>query len=305
MYSNPETTTFSNSTEDDVYTSADVSSITNGMVAINMSSIPNTESQSQRDRQQRSMFQVNEPQPHVVPLGQPYIGMNQFHQSPLNFELQRVLQSSGFTPPSSYASGSAYMMSGNNVYPNMYFPQQYTVGGYAYNPPYVSGYLPTSPVHMPFEINASPTYISQGQSQPAGVNLPHMNKFYGHPGLPVQPPFAQGFQLSTRGDDQMQKQQSLGIMGHSNLNFGSPANMGILQFPTTSYASPPVPGSPIGRPTFPSGRNGMRPYSGWQAHSGNQVFKDPKTYSFLEELKSGKGRRLELSDIFGHIVEFW
>ncbi|GKA85391.1 pumilio homolog 5-like protein [Tanacetum coccineum] len=40
------------------------------------------------------------------------------------------------------------------------------------------------------------------------------------------------------------------------------------------------------------------------AHSGSQGFKDPKTYSFLEELKSGKGRRLELSDIFGHNVEF-
>ncbi|EPS59544.1 hypothetical protein M569_15260, partial [Genlisea aurea] len=30
----------------------------------------------------------------------------------------------------------------------------------------------------------------------------------------------------------------------------------------------------------------------------------PNSYSYLEELKSGKGQRLELSDIMGHIIEF-
>lgn len=281
---NPDRSSISHS-EDDVSTSADVSSITNRMIAMNMSSLPNIESQSQRDQQQRSMFF----HPQIVSQGQTYIGMNQFLQSPSSFEAQRVLQS---TP---YASGSPYLMSGNPVYPNMYYPQQYTVGGYAFNPPYVSGYLPTTPVQMPFD-------QSQSQSQ-------HFNKFYGHPGLQIQPPFGESLQLSTRVDDPILKQQHLGIMGHNNMNsrrldstnpyyFGSPTtHTGILQFPpTTPYASPPVPGSPIGGVRLQ--RNGMR------AYGGNQVFKDPKTYSFLEELKSGKGRRLELSDIFGHIVEF-
>jgi pumilio RNA-binding family len=31
---------------------------------------------------------------------------------------------------------------------------------------------------------------------------------------------------------------------------------------------------------------------------------DPKIVNFLAELKSGKGRRFELSDIIEHIVEF-
>ncbi|KAI3772155.1 hypothetical protein L6452_03332 [Arctium lappa] len=285
--------------EDDVSTSADVSGITNGIVAIDVS-------ENQREQQQRSVFQVHGLHPQIVSQGQTYIGMNQFLQNPSNFssEVQRA-------PP--YASGSAYMMSGNHVYPNMvpsgYFPQQY-VGGYAYNPtsisPYVTGYLPTSPASMHFDINGSPSFI--GQNQTPGVNLQHFNKFYGHLGLPIQPPFAESFQLSTHRDDQIQKHQSLGIMGHSSLNFGSPTNMGILQFPTSTFASPPMPGSPIGGVSFPGGRNGIRPpsspYAGWQSHSGHQVFRDPKTYSFLEELKSGKGRRLELCDIFGHIVEF-
>nr|XP_043620566.1 pumilio homolog 5-like [Erigeron canadensis]XP_043620567.1 pumilio homolog 5-like [Erigeron canadensis] len=301
LYTNPDRSPIGNS-ENDVSTSAitdvDITSIANGMAAINMSSIPNTESQGQTYRQQRSMLQINIPPPQLVSQGQTFIGMNQFHQSPSNFEVQRVLQSSP------YASSSAYMMPGNHVYQNMYFPQQYAVGGYPFNPPYVSGYLPTPPVHMPFDINASPTYVGQGQSQTSMQNL---NKFYTHPGLPFQPPFAESLQLPTHGDDHIQKQQTFGVMGHSNLHprridstnpyyYGSPTHTGILQFPTTAYASPPVPRSPIGGVSLH--RNGMRPYG------GNQVFKDPKAYSFLEELKSGKGRRLELSDILGNIVEF-
>lgn len=278
------------------------------MVAVSISTIPNTESQSrsQRDQQLRSMLQVNVTHPEIVSQGQTYTWMNQF-QTPSNFssEVHQALQSSGLTPPT-YASGSAYMMSPNHVYTNMYFPQQYTpqqytVGGYAFNPPYMSGYLHTGPIHMPFDIHPSPSYISQGQSQ-------HLNKFYGHPGLPIQPSFAESLQLSTHGQDPTQKLQPLQDVGHGNLNprridtanpyyLGSQTNMGILQFPNTTYASPPVPGSPIGGASFQ--RTGMRSYG------GNQVFKNPKTYSFLEELKSGKGRRLELSDIFGHIVEFW
>ncbi|KAI7747072.1 hypothetical protein M8C21_002508 [Ambrosia artemisiifolia] len=310
LYLNPANAVISNPPEDDISTSEDVSSIANRIAAINMSSIPSTESQSQRDRQQRSMFQASVQHPQIVPQGQTYVGMNQFLQPPSNFssEVQQVLPSPGYTPQYAssssgytpqYASSSAYMMSANHVYPNIYFPQQYTVGGYAYNPPYVSGYLPTDPVHTP-DNYPSPSYIGQSQSQ-------DLNRFYGHPGLPIQPPYAESMRLSTRGDDLVQKHQTLGIMGHGNLNpgridttspyyFGAPNNMGILQFPNTTYASPSVPGSPIGGISYQ--RNGIRSYG------GNQVFRDPKTYSFLEELKSGKGRRIELSDIFGHIVEF-
>ncbi|KAL8208647.1 hypothetical protein R6Q57_008059 [Mikania cordata] len=302
LYSNPTTAAISNSSEDDAITSADVSSITNDMVAINMSSFPNTESQSQQGQRQRSMLQVNGLRPQIVTQGQTYIGMNQLLLTPSSFssEVQRALHSSGLPP--TYASSSAYMMSANPVYTNMYFPQQYTVGGYAFNPPYVSGYLHAGSIHMPFDIHPSPSYISQHQGQSQ-----HLNKFYVHPGLPIQPPFAESLQLSTHGDDPIQKQQPLGNVGNGNLNprtldtstpyyLGTPTNMGILQFPNISYASPPVPGSPVGGVSFQ--RNGMRSYG------GNQDFKDPKMYSFLEELKSGKGRRLELSYIFGHIVEF-
>ncbi|KAK9269332.1 hypothetical protein L1049_001103 [Liquidambar formosana] len=104
-----------------------------------------------------------------------------------------------------------------------------------------------------------------------------------------------------------------GIM--SNNYFGSPTNMGILmQFPTSPLASPVFPGSPVSGTSLPGARSELRfppdsgrnagIYSGWQGQRGFQSFDDPKAYSFLEELKSGKVRRFELSDISGHIVEF-
>ncbi|XP_030477659.1 pumilio homolog 6, chloroplastic [Cannabis sativa] len=97
--------------------------------------------------------------------------------------------------------------------------------------------------------------------------------------------------------------------------FGNTSNVGVLMhYPTSPLPSPVLPGSPGGgnglsrgraETRFPpgTGRNaGM--YSGWPGQRGFEIFDDPKMYNFLEELKSGKGRRFELSDIIGHIVEF-
>ncbi|KAG6705805.1 hypothetical protein I3843_07G191400 [Carya illinoinensis] len=97
--------------------------------------------------------------------------------------------------------------------------------------------------------------------------------------------------------------------------YGSPPNMGFLmQYPNSPLASPVLPGSPVGGTGVPGGRNEMRfalssgrnagLYPGWQGPRGFESFDDSKIYNFLEELKSGKGRRFELSDIVGHIVEF-
>ncbi|KAF9612454.1 hypothetical protein IFM89_000202 [Coptis chinensis] len=103
--------------------------------------------------------------------------------------------------------------------------------------------------------------------------------------------------------------------GITNLNYlGSPPSMGVLmQLPTSPLASPVVPGSPIGGMGPAGRRNDLRfppssrnsgTYNIWQGQRGNDRFEDPKTFSFLEELKSSKARRFELSDIAGRIVEF-
>ncbi|XP_058113538.1 pumilio homolog 5 isoform X2 [Magnolia sinica] len=97
--------------------------------------------------------------------------------------------------------------------------------------------------------------------------------------------------------------------------YGSPPSLGILmQYPTSPLQSPVLPGSPMsgmspGRKNenfrFPLGSNrNVGAYSGWQAQRGSEKFDDPKPFSFLEELKSSKARRFELSDIAGRIVEF-
>lgn len=92
---------------------------------------------------------------------------------------------------------------------------------------------------------------------------------------------------------------------------GSPRDTGHLQFPSTAVASPVFPGSPVGGTNYFSGANQLRfsPHlarssgmtSGWPGHRGPD---GTKSMSFLEELKSGKGRKLELPDIVGHIIEF-
>ncbi|XVF69954.1 hypothetical protein PTKIN_Ptkin11bG0122400 [Pterospermum kingtungense] len=92
---------------------------------------------------------------------------------------------------------------------------------------------------------------------------------------------------------------------------GNPQNMGLLmQYPSASLASPVMPGSQATGTGVPVGKNEIRfaagsgIYSGWQGQRGFESSADPKIYNYLEELKSGKGRRFELSDIVGHIVEF-
>lgn len=91
---------------------------------------------------------------------------------------------------------------------------------------------------------------------------------------------------------------------------GNPPNMGMfMPYPSSPLASPTLRGSPVVG-TGLGGRNEMRfspgsnRYSGWQGQRGFESYNDPKICNFLEELKSGKGRRFELSDITGHIVEF-
>ncbi|WOK94999.1 hypothetical protein Cni_G03704 [Canna indica] len=98
--------------------------------------------------------------------------------------------------------------------------------------------------------------------------------------------------------------------------YGSPTNIGVLmQFPTSPVSSPVFQGSPVAGTSF-SGRksdNTKFPFgserhagslSGWQSQRGREKVDDPKSYSFLEELKSNKARRYELSDIAGRVVEF-
>ncbi|KAK9097540.1 hypothetical protein Sjap_023037 [Stephania japonica] len=121
-------------------------------------------------------------------------------------------------------------------------------------------------------------------------------------------------------DQKSQYQRSVGLNipnvrkgGITSPNYyGSPPNVNLLmQFPTSPLSSPIIPASPVGGLT-PAGRrndmrfppNPMKNTGVWQGTRGTDRFEDPKTYSFLDELKSSKARKFELSDIGGRIVEF-
>ncbi|KAK6941178.1 Pumilio RNA-binding repeat [Dillenia turbinata] len=378
---------------------SDLTSLKSEMRALKLSSSPtsgNYKSQEQWQhmhhsnllpqqvrQQQTNNFQVQAAQSHMTSQGVNNVyGVGEhFPQGPFKFstaEMPPVLQTSGFTPPL-YAT-AAYMSSTNPYYPNLQAPglfsPQYGVSGYTLNStvltPLVAGYPHHGAIPFAFDGTAGPSFdarspgVSAGGSITQGVEMQHLNKFYGQLGFAMQPsypdplymqylqqpygdtynasgPFdpplpsrtgvigSQGCAFEQKGssfatNSADQKPQHSRSGGISNLNprrggiggpgyVGSPANMGILmQFPTSPLASPVLPGSPVGGVSLPAGRSDMRfspgfgrhtgAYSGWQGQRGFERFDDSKTYSFLEELKSGKGRRFELSDISGHIVEF-
>ena len=123
-------------------------------------------------------------------------------------------------------------------------------------------------------------------------------------------------------DDKKLHNQKTGANLNSNRDglihpgyFGHPSNLGFVpQYPSSPLCRPVLSGYPESSPGLLGGRNEMKRspasgrngglLSGWQGQRAFDSAHDPKIAIFLEELKSGKGRRFELSDIIGHIVEF-
>ncbi|GAB4838266.1 hypothetical protein Ancab_027795 [Ancistrocladus abbreviatus] len=177
-----------------------------------------------------------------------------------------------------------------------------------------------------------------GGSSTNVIDMQHLNKYYGQfgvvhpsyadPRLQLHQSFADFYNVSGQDDPMALRDGVIGPQGTGgpiNLNqrrggvtspnyFGSSANLGaFMHIPSSSLGSPVVPTSLIGGDSFPGGRNDLtfspnsgrsaRFYTGWPTQRAFESLNYLKTYSFLEELKSGKGRRFELSDIAGHVVE--
>lgn len=304
--------------------------------------------QNQARQQQTNVFQVQSTQNQNFSHGISH------SSSKFSSEAQPLLQSSGFTPPLFTTAAAYMMASANPFYSSLHPPSplyspQYNAGGYAFNPtvlpPFVPGYPPHCTIPLAFDgNNAGPSY----GPRTSGVDVQQLTKFYNQPGYGMQPsfndplycqyfqqPFGDGFSGSSQyGPLVSQKvptvaagsadQRNGGFTSNLNPRRGAnsgPSNMGsqtnmvnLVQFPSSPLATPVLPGSPVGGPSFAGIRTEMRflprsgrnvgVYSGWKDQRGIEKFDEPKTYSFLEELKSGKGRRFELSDIAGHVVEF-
>ncbi|KAL8509694.1 hypothetical protein ACS0TY_016781 [Phlomoides rotata] len=267
-----------------------------------------------------------------------YGSLNQFHRGSSSVsmaEIQPVLLSSGFTPPLYFYP---------NLQPQGFFSPQYSMGGYTFNSAVHPSYLPGFPYQgaIPLAYD-SVSFPTSGVSNGGNLNAYDTQnlKFYSQvgeymqfPQLPVRDMYgAYGhFGHQAPGDGAIlnqedsrdlrkrtnvtlsndRKSQNSAHAGYNRSNiqrgtmsshysFGRPTNVGPLeQFPTAK---------PVGGTNSPG-----EGYKTTYSHScGNprktyalqsQNWSDTVPFSFLEELKSDKGHRFELSDIAGHICEF-
>lgn len=258
-------------------------------------------------------------------------GTGQFHYGqPYKFsgDGQTVLQSSGFTPPPLYtATQTAYLTSPAHVYnmqsPAVYSPQY----GYGPYPNLIPQFIPGYPSHGSVPIFVGPDFIPQ-LSGPTAGNVVHggemqyAEKLYVPPGQPSfpDPMYMQYCQQSLGQIDQLAPRNHKNapesqkddpkffrqIRGPSNSNVGRTGMMGLNYYdiqPNMGIMVQYLP-TQLGAPLSPGSVPYVETYPGWQTQGSMERANGPRLCNFLEELKSGKGRRFDLSDITGHIVEF-
>ncbi|GMH03151.1 hypothetical protein Nepgr_004990 [Nepenthes gracilis] len=187
-----------------------------------------------------------------------------------------------------------------------------------------------------YNVQASGVPSAGGSSHAVDMQL--LNKLYGQGGL-IQPsftgprmqlhqPFPDLYNISSQVDHLALRTGVIGSQGtggprnvHQRRGgmmspnyFGNSTNMGtFMHMPSSSCASPVAPASLIGGSGLPGGRfepsfltysdRNARFDASWPGQRAFESLKYPKATTLLEELKSGKGRRFELSDITGHVVE--
>ncbi|KAL9254725.1 Pumilio homolog 6, chloroplastic-like protein [Drosera capensis] len=283
--------------------------------------------------QHQTNFQYQGSLPQMVPqsIGNSYNGIGPVsHGGKFStMEVQPVLQSSGFTSPHYAASAAAFMHSANPYYcpvqsPGFMYSPQYGLGGYAlsvaYPPQFLAGYSPHNT--LSYDVSGAHHYGvgTSGVSSGGAVDLQQLSKFYGPPGgaqpplidphMQFQPPFPDFYNVSG------QVNQKGGVMGAQAT--GVQLNLvqrrgGFVHTPRSTHGSSGLPEPLIPGDGFAGGRSepAFSPGSGRNSRihassAGHRIFESsssPRTHNILEELKSGKGRRFELSNIAGHKLE--
>ncbi|KAL3642827.1 hypothetical protein CASFOL_013642 [Castilleja foliolosa] len=225
---------------------------------------------------------------------------NQFHHNQSTVSTTEI-------QPTLYASATAYLPSPGPFYHNLspagFVALQYnSTSGYnlnsAFSPSYLSGY--------PHQGALSPV---PGISN--GYDPQNMFKFYGRVGFPiqmqppfhmqyVQPPLRDAYGSYSHFDHQTPREGAgLNQVGFydskkesQHYYFRTPTDAGPLKVDPVEQSKAAV------ETNFPRGRYFNK------SNGQSQTWRDTNLQSFLEELKSGKGQRLELSDVAGYIVEF-
>ncbi|KAI0488700.1 hypothetical protein KFK09_028539 [Dendrobium nobile] len=209
---------------------------------------------------------------------------------------------------SNYNTRPSDVSSRGNVVPG-YYGQMGVASQHPYTEPMYVSYLQHPSAHA---------YASTGQFDPTA---PRGSAIGSSPGFDPQKgslPFAYSSDQSPHVlRSGAVNSPSIRKGGTTNSNFyGNPTNLGLfMQYPTSPLTSPVYPGSPVANSVTSSRRSesnrssgssvrGGGAYPGWQSPRLHDKIDDSKLHSFLEELKSTKSRRYELSDIAGRIVEF-
>ncbi|URD75521.1 Pumilio-family RNA binding repeat [Musa troglodytarum] len=185
--------------------------------------------------------------------------------------------------------------------------------------------------------------VSSGGNVASGVDMQHLYKIYGQLAPAIQPPFPDPIYVPFYQYPSMdayataapassaylphQRPQAARVAGVNTLcaikggsvspNYyeNSPNISFLMQFPSSPLVSPVFQGSSVAGASISGIENGniKFPFSsernagslfGWQGQRRCENADYSNSDSFIEELKSNKARRFELSDIAGHIVEF-
>ncbi|KAL9270900.1 Pumilio homolog 6, chloroplastic-like protein [Drosera capensis] len=278
-------------------------------------------------------YQGSLPQMVLQSIGNSYNGIGPVSQGRefSSIEVQPVLQSSGFTSPQYAASAAAFLHSANPYYspvqsPGFMYSPQYGLGGYAlsaaYPPQFLAGYSPHNTLPLSYDVSGAHHYgvRTSGVSSGGPVDLQQLSKFYGPPGGAQPPLIDPRMQFQTPFPDfysvSGQVNQKGGVMGAQATGVQSSLVQrrgGFVHTPSSTHGSPGLPAPLIPGDGFAGGRSepAFSPGSGrnsrmYGSSAGHRIFdssSSPRTHNILEELKSGKGRRFELSNIAGHKLE--
>lgn len=261
---------------------------------------------------QNNMQQQQTFNPNLQPIS--YGSLNQFHHASSSVSIPEIQPN-----PPLFAMATGFMTPASPFYPNLQppglFSPQYSMGGYTFNPAFYPSYLPGFPyqgvVPLAFGGASFPGVLNGGNLHAYSL-VGDMYGAYGHFGH--QAP-GDGAVLNQEDSRDLRKRTNVSLPNNhksqhsahasyngsniqrgtisSHYSFGRPTNIGPLeQFRTDK---------PVGGTNF-SGERYNNPRKTY-AHQ-SQSWNDTIPFSFLEELKSDKGQRFELSDIAGHICEF-
>ncbi|XP_064991153.1 pumilio homolog 5-like [Musa acuminata AAA Group] len=296
------------------------------MKKLRLSSDGHKSHQSQQDLQQvgintrRLSSHVQTGQSHVLAQGvhrSQISGCHYSHGQPKlpSVEVQPLLQSSGVSP--SFVTGAAY---GTPYYHNMQssglHPSHFGISG------------------------ARASGVSSGGNVASGVEMQHLYKIYGQLAPAIQPPFPDPiyvpfYQYPSIDAYATEAPASSAYLPHQtpqatrvagvntlcaikggsvspNYHESSPNISFLMQFPSSPLVSTVFQGSSVAGTSFSGRKNGNIKFSfgnagslfGWQGQRRCEKADYSNSYSFIEELKSNKACRYELSNIAGHIVEF-